>query len=115
MRRLARILVIASLAAFVASGFALATSATAMSIEMALADEGAMDMADDQDCDSGAAGHMTGADCHFACNSLLLYHLGEQAALSPPPTASFDLCGPPGFAGRTCPPDPHPPRSSILS
>ena len=115
MMRLARILVIASLAAFVASGFVLAASTTAMSVEMALSDAGIVDVADGQDCDSGAVDHMSSADCHFVCNSLLLCHPGEQMALSPPLIASFDSWAAQELTGRTCPPDPHPPRSLILS
>lgn len=115
MRSLARILVLASLAVFVVSGFALAVSTTAMSVEMALADEGAMDMADGEGCDSGAADHMHGANCELVCNSLMLSYPDEQKTFWPPLAASFDLWAPQELAGRTGPPDPYPPRSLILS
>ena len=111
--KLVRIFVFALLTAFAVGSVAHATSATAMSLKMALADGGAMDMADCQGCGSDNEGDDGGLGCDMVCVAPLLANLSPEGSvpavtgISPSARAFYDL------VGRTGPPEPYPPRTLI--
>ncbi|MBA4228765.1 hypothetical protein [Parvibaculum sp.] len=113
MVKLVRIFVFALLAAFAVGSGAHAMSTTTMSIKMALADGGAMDMADCQGCGSDGDGDDGGLSCSMVCVTPLLASLSPEGSvplvtgISPSVRAFYDL------AGRTGPPEPYPPRTLI--
>ena len=108
-----RICVFALLTAFAVASVAHATSATTMSLKMALADGGAMDMADCQGCGSDSDGDDGGLGCDMVCVAPFLAYLGPEGSVPavtgiyPSARASYDL------VGRTGPPEPYPPRTLI--
>jgi len=87
--------------------------ATAMSLTMALADSGAIDMPDCDGCDPGADDDKSGIGCEFVCTAPLLAGLGQENTLEVPPTVLVTVPGISTRNGRTGPPDPYPPRSLI--
>ena len=113
MVKLVRIFVFALLAAFAVGSVAHATSTTTMSIKMALADGGAMDMADCQGCGSDSGDNNGGIDCDMVCVAPILANLNLEVSvpavvgISPSASAFYDL------VGRTGPPEPYPPRTLI--
>jgi len=113
MVKFGRIFVFALLTAFAVSSIAHATSATTMSIKMALADGGAMDMADCQGCGSDSGGDDGGLGCDMVCVAPLLASLSPEGSIPavtgicPSARALYDL------VGRTGPPEPYPPRTLI--
>jgi len=113
MVKLVRICMFALLTAFAVGSVAHVTSATAMSLKMALADGGAMDMADCQGCGSDNEGDDGGLGCDMVCVAPILANLSPEGSIpavtgiSPSARAFYDL------AGRTGPPEPYPPRTLI--
>ena len=113
MSRLVTIFVFAALTAFAGGSVANVTSATTMSLKMALADGGAMDMADCQGCGSDNEGDDGGLGCDMLCVAPLLANLSPEGSvpavtgISPSARAFYDL------VGRTGPPEPYPPRTLI--
>ncbi|MGE0653357.1 MAG: hypothetical protein AB7P12_16675 [Alphaproteobacteria bacterium] len=113
MVKLVRIYVFALLTAFAVGLVAHATSATTMSLKMALADGGAKDMADCQGCGSDKQGDDGGLGCDMVCVAPLLASLSPEGSgpavtgVSPSARALYDL------VGRTGPPEPYPPRTLI--
>jgi len=113
MVKLVRIFVFALLTAFAVGSVAHAASTTTMSIKMALADGGAMDMADCQGCGSDSDGDEGGLDCDLVCVAPVLANLSPEGGvpavtgLTPSVRAFYNL------VGRTGPPEPHPPRTLI--
>lgn len=84
-----------------------------MSIKMALADGGTMDMADCKGCGSGNEGDDGGLDCDMVCVAPFLANLSPEGS-SPIVTGTCpSSCGFYDLAGRTGPPEPHPPRTFI--
>lgn len=112
MSRLARILVVALLAAFATSSVVHVASATTISVKLALADGGAMDMADCEGCGSGDTG---GAPCDMVCIAPFVANVSAETAPAFPLSATAVTWVSRDFAGRTGPPDPYPPRTLILS
>jgi hypothetical protein len=115
MFRLARILLVALLAVFAASGVVHAASATTMAVKMALADGDAMDMADCDGCGSGDAGNKSGPPCDMVCIAPFVATVNAETALAFPMSATAVDWASRDFAGRTGPPDPYPPRNLSLS
>jgi len=113
MKKHVRIFMIMLITAFAVGTVAHAASNTTMSLQMALADSGAMDMADCQGCGSDGDGENEGLSCNMVCVSSLLASLGVEAhalQVSGPSLSTrsfYDL------AGRTGPPEPYPPRTLI--
>lgn len=113
MQIVARTLFIALLAVFAASSVASAASANAMSVKMAAAADGGMDMPDCQNCDGAPDGDASGPACDVMCIVPLIacaeqartLDLGHAVAL-----ATLTGKSPPG---RTSPPEPYPPRPFI--
>jgi hypothetical protein len=83
-----------------------------MSITMALADGGAMDMAD---CDGRGAGDMSGTPCDMACIAPFVANVGAEVAAASPLSVRTATWGPGDFSGRTGAPNPDPPRTLIPS
>lgn len=113
MQRWVRILAVALLAAFSVGSVVHAASATTMSVTMALADHGAMDMAD---CDACCPGPDESGDC-VACDAVclapLVANLGPGGALSISARVPLAGCAIPDFVGRTGQPEPFPPRNLV--
>ena len=113
MTRFVTIFVFAALTAFAGGSVANVTSATTMSLKMALADGGAMDMADCQGCGSDSGDNNGGIDCDMVCVAPILANLNLEVSvpavigISPSASAFYDL------VGRTGPPEPYPPRTLI--
>jgi hypothetical protein len=110
MAKFVRMTVIALLAMFAASTVVHAASATGMSLEMAMADDSGMDMADCVGCDDDGSGP-DGLACDILCVAPMVGLLDSSAAsddIAPSsvlkPVAAYT------FSGRTGPPDPFPPR-----
>lgn len=112
MGRLARVLVIVLLAAFAAGTVVHAAVVTSMSVKMALADPSSADMADCQGC-SGDDGEAP--VCDLDCVTPLVASITDgalgHAALVSDIAVALDRI----ISGRTGPPDPHPPRTIVLS
>lgn len=106
---------VALLAVFAASVVVHAASATTMAVKMALADGGAMDMADCDGCGSGDAGDKSGPPCDMVCIAPFVATVNAEASPAFPMSATAVTWVSRDFAGRTGPPDPYPPRSLILS
>lgn len=115
MSRLARTLLVALLAVFAASVVVHAASATTMAVKMALADGGAMDMADCDGCGSGDAGDKSGPPCDIVCIAPFVATVNAETAPAFPMSATAVTWVSRDFAGRTGPPDPYPPRTLILN
>lgn len=114
MARFARILVVALIAVFAAWSSAHIATATTMSLEMAAMDGKAMDMADCNACDPGELGDQSSLSCDFACVSPVLADLVTSQVFTSSPMAEHVVRPVYDFAGRTYPPDPHPPRAFLL-
>jgi hypothetical protein len=107
-----RFLLIAVLATYVAGLGVLAASVTAMAGKMVMS--GAGEMGDCQGCDP-VGGDDPASDCDTPCVTPLLATLSPESGLWAPLSAQAIGAANHRFAGRTGPPDPSPPRSSILS
>lgn len=114
MARFARILVVALIAVFAAWSSAHVANATTMSLEMAAMDDGSMDMANCDACDPGEPGDQSSLSCDFACVSPVLANLVTSQVFMSAPVAEHAVRLVYDFAGRTYPPDPHPPRAFLL-
>ena len=66
------------------------------------------------DCDGGKAG-MPGATCTISCSGIMVFPPGTMAAVPLPKAATVDFVAASHMTGRNIPPDPYPPRSTILS
>jgi len=108
-----RIFMVALIAAFAVGTVAQAASSTTMSLKMALADGGAMDMADCQGCGSDGDGENEGLSCDIVCVSPLLANLGVEAHALQVSGPSLSTRSFYHLAGRTSPPEPYPPRTLI--
>lgn len=113
MVKFVRIFVFALLTAFAVSSVAHATSSTTMSIKMALAGGGAMDMADCQGCGTDTDGEDSGPTCDIVCTVSFAASLGQIDTFNP----HFARVARPllveRLAGRTGLPEPYPPRTLI--
>jgi hypothetical protein len=105
---------VALLAVFAAGSVVHVASATTVSLQMALADGAAMDMADCEGCGTGGDGDESGLACGTVCVAPFTATLAQEnasglrvVAKSPAPSGVHD------FVGRTGPPDPYPPRTLI--
>lgn len=117
MARLARVLVVALITVFAVWTVAQVASATTMSLEMAamtVDEHGAMDMVDCEACASGQMGDQANLTCDLACVSPALADLVTSQSFSSAPVASYAGWSVFDLAGRTYPPDPHPPRAFLL-
>ena len=113
----ARVFVMALIAVFAAWTAAHVASATTMSLEMVAmtaADGEVMDMADCEACGAGEMGEQASLACDIACVSPALADLGASQAFTSAPVSSQARWSVDDFAGRTYPPDPHPPRAVLL-
>lgn len=115
MSKLGSLIVIMLLAVFAASSIVHAVSANAMSLDMAMSEDGTMSMTDCQDCPEDGNGDPDGAACKLVCTT--------------PPIASLNATGsfvhavpvlrhkrPIGMTiphGLRAPPEPFPPRTFI--
>jgi hypothetical protein len=102
------------LVVFAAGSVVHVASATTMSLEMALVDGAAMEMADCEGCGTGGDGGESGLACDIVCIAPFAATLGPEnapglrvVAESPAPSGVRDV------VGRTGPPDPYPPRTLI--
>ena len=112
MKRFTRTFALILLAVFAAGTVAHAASATTMSLKMALAAGGTMDMDDCEGCGSGGDDGKSGATCDIICISPFAGTLNAEGSFLRPVAATPSAFGLYDFAGRTGPPDPYPPRSS---
>ncbi len=109
--KLVRIFVFALLTAFAVGSVANATGATTMSLKMALADGGAMDMADCQGCGADNEGDDGGLSCDMVCGAPLLANLSPEGSVPTVTGLSPSACDFYDIVGRTGPPEPYPPRT----
>lgn len=113
MVKFVRTFVFALLVTFALGSVAQVTSATAMSLKMALDDGGPMEMAGCQGCGSDSGGDEDGLGCDSVCVAPFLGGLSAERSFpaltgaSPSARAYYDL------VGRTGPPEPYPPRMLI--
>lgn len=112
MTRHVRTLLAALAVAFAAATVAHAAGSTAMSVDMALADAGATDMAACQDCGNDAGSPEA---CDFDCVPLVLARPDTGGGLPVPDIRPATPDRGSGFAGRTGPPEPRPPRTLSLT
>jgi hypothetical protein len=110
MSKLAHLLAFVLLAAFAAATFGPVADATAMTVKMSL-----MPMDDEADCE-GCSGDQDKAPlCDQACMTSLPA-LPADIVLESPAAAAGAEAAPGGLlAGWSGPPDPSPPRTTILS
>lgn len=112
MRSSVRILLVALLLAFAAGSVVNVAGAAPMAVKMALADDGAMDMADCEGC--GPGNDDTTVICDMAC---VAPHFATISAdtLSPPPLQAHPADNAGNSAvGHSGIPEPAPPRLPIL-
>jgi hypothetical protein len=115
MTRLARVLVFALIAVFAAWSAAHVANATTMALEMATVEGDGMDMAGCDACDSEEMGDQASLACDVTCVSPVLVDLATTSqAFTSAPTASHAIKPLSDLAGRSYPPEPHPPRSVLL-
>ena len=114
MKFLARLILVAVLAAFAASSVAHAAGSAEMAAAMIASDDAAMHMSDCDPCGDTDAGEM-GLACGFVCGAG-----GFAAVLAPQAhgvvSASREALGPAvtqDFCGIASPPAKHPPRTLI--
>lgn len=111
MRRSARILVVVILTAFAVGMAMQAATAAVMTVKMALADSGGMDMSD---CGGCADDDGSSPACDDFCTAPLLV-IGELGKTAQPlPQEISGHLATHATTGRTGPPDPYPPRTVIL-
>lgn len=114
MSKFVRILVVAFLAVFAAGSVVHAASTTTMTVKMALADSGPMDMAECAACDPDGGVDEGGPICSLVCTAPFVADLGTGDILSGPVVvATATPKGVYDFVGRTSSPEPHPPRALI--
>ena len=111
MRRSARILVVVILAAFGAGTAMQTATAAVMTVKMALADSGGMDMSD---CGGCADDDGSSPACDDFCAAPLLA-IGDPGKTAQPvlEETSGHLAAH-ATTGRTGPPDPYPPRIVLI-
>ena len=115
MTNIARILVITFLAVFAASTVSHAAITAPMSVEMALAGVGAINMPNCEGCQSGGEKNKSSVNCYIVCVTPLATFvdantaLQHRAAITVPAFGSYD------FTGHHWPPDPFPPRTLALN
>jgi len=112
MARHVRILMIMVLAAFAAGTVVHAANAATMSAKMTLAVIDGADMGDCQDCSDGN-GDMP--PCDNVCVSPILAVVPSGQTSLPGAETTTDSFVLQSVTGRTGPPDPYPPRTTILS
>ena len=110
MRRSARIFVVVILAAFAAGTAMQTASAAVMTVKMALADSGGMDMSD---C-GGCADDGSSPVCDDFCAAPLLAIGDPRKPAQPLLQETSGYLATHGATGRAGPPDPYPPRIVIL-
>jgi hypothetical protein len=112
MARYVRIFMIVVLAAFAAGTVAHAASAATMSMKMSLAAINGADMGDCQDCSDG---NDNMPPCDNVCISPILAVVPSGQPSLPGAQTTTESPVLQSVVGRTGPPDPYPPRSTILS
>lgn len=115
MKLFARIITFVLLAALATGTFVHAASATAMTVKMALAGAGGMDMIGCEDCGSGGNDSDLGTSCDIVCVTPLMATVCAGKILLPPVVAPAVADGAYDVVGRNELPDPDPPRTLILS
>lgn len=112
MRRYIGILMIIALAAFASGSVAQAATAADMSAKMTLAMIDGVAMGDCQDCPDGSEDMQS---CDIVCVAPVLAVVPSGPLGLPEVEAAAGSLVPQDETGRTGPPDPYPPRSTILS
>lgn len=107
----ARLFAVALLATLAAGSIGHVAGATTMSVKMALADRGAMDMAECEGC--GADDGASGSACDGVCVPPLVAEPVRDPVLAPRRAAANAMRAGDGPVGRTGPPELHPPRDFI--
>jgi len=113
MGKIVRTIAVIVLTQFALVSVAQAIGASAMSVTMALANAGAMDIADCDGCDPAAGDANSAASCEFVCTAPLLACINQMGALAVPLTSGFALPAMSAHRGLTGPPEPSPPRTLI--
>ena len=115
MNRLAPLLVVALLAVFSAWSALQAAGAATMTLEMAGSAHGvASHQVDCAGCDADRLAGKSAVECHTICNSPVVADLADASAIwSPPAIPHIPSSDRVLLAGRTCSPDPYPPRSRL--
>jgi hypothetical protein len=109
MKAFVRIVTVALLLAFAAGTIAHASSATFMSVKMALVDPGDMGKADCDQCGDNTA------SCNNLCVTPLVAMVDHDETFQPLARGKSRGIVVRGIVDRTGPPDPYPPKKLILS
>ena len=86
-----------------------------MTVKMAPAGAGGMNMTGCEDCGSGGNDDDVGTACDIVCVTPLMATVSANKILQPPVMAHAVADGAYDVVGRTELPDPYPPRTFILS
>ncbi|PWE29849.1 hypothetical protein DDZ14_16600 [Maritimibacter sp. 55A14] len=115
MKRFLPVMPLLFLAVFAAGIITHAVSANAMALDMAIADGGAMSMADCQGCPTDNDGDPDEAACELVCTApaMSLLYGAASAQYVTPLLGHAPPIGMPLPNGLRAPPDPFPPRSLI--
>jgi len=97
-----------------ATGSVNAEAASAMDLEMALADADGAGMADCPDCGSGGNGDVPNV-CDSGCIQPLLATLDHVMIVRPPKMRAAEVSFAPRPSSLSGPPDPYPPRSNAVN
>lgn len=113
MLNLTRIILFSLLAVFAASSAVNAAGANSMSLKMAIAGQGAMDMADCDGCGTGDRNDSSGLHCQTYCLSAHVANLSQDSSFSVALEAFSYFAELYDLMGQTSPPDPYPPKILI--
>jgi len=105
-----RLFIVIALAVFVAGFGVKAASAATMEFDMAMTDDASMKMSACGACDTDGEP----AACDLDCTVPAVLLLFQVSVAAPAAGNSRAVITSDSFAGRTGPPDPHPPRTHIL-
>lgn len=111
MRRFARMITVLVALAIAAGSVTNAAQASSMAIDMATAahSDGAM-----MGCDACPGGDDTGMACASGCMTLLAALIPAAPSIAVPPAQALASAGAQHLAGYSRPPDPYPPRTTVL-
>lgn len=110
MRRFARMVTVLAVLAMMVGSVISAAHATSMAMHMAAAHaDGAM-----PGCDDCPGGGGAGMGCASGCMTLLTAIIPAAPPIAEAPTLALTGSGAQQLVGRSRPPDPYPPRTTVL-
>jgi len=111
MRRFARIIAVLVALAVAAGSVVNAAQATSMAIDMAAASHSDVAM---PGCDACPGGDDAGMACASGCITLLAALIPSEPSVAETPTGPLDCSVAQQLVGHSRPPDPYPPRTTVL-